>query len=155
MSFWYHMFGDNIGTMDVNVNGHNEFTVTGQQQTANCQPWLQGIVDVSQYAGTTIEVQICMSEGNGSISTFESDISVDHIQVFACQPVGLPAPWTGSDIGNNPAGNDFDYDRDTEIFTVVNGGSNGYSNTQDNMAFASQAICGNGFHYCQSRRCIW
>ena len=35
LSFWYHMFGDNIGELAVNVDGTNEFSVTGQQQTAN------------------------------------------------------------------------------------------------------------------------
>ena len=88
LSFWYHMFGDNIGTLTVNVDGGAvEFTETGQQQTANCQPWLQGAIDVSAYAGMSPSVQICMTEGNGAISTFESDISIDHIQVFACAQV--------------------------------------------------------------------
>ncbi len=87
LSFWYHMFGDNIGTLEIFVNGISEFSVSGQQQTANCQPWLQGSIDFTPYAGTTPTVQICMSEGNGAISTFESDISIDHIQLFACAEV--------------------------------------------------------------------
>ena len=94
-SFWYHMFGDNIGTFTVNVNGANEFTATGQQQTANCQPWLQGAIDATALAGTSPTVQICMTEGNGAVSTFESDISIDHFQLFACAQIcelTCPAP---------------------------------------------------------------
>ncbi|MEO1518977.1 MAG: HYR domain-containing protein, partial [Bacteroidota bacterium] len=87
LSFWYHMFGDNIGTLEILVNGASEFSVSGQQQTANCAPWLQGTVDVTALAGTTAAVQICMSEGDGSVSTFESDISIDQIQIFACAQV--------------------------------------------------------------------
>ena len=87
LSFWYHMFGDNIGTLEIFVNGGSQFSVSGQQQTANCQPWLQGSIDMTPFAGTTPTVQICMSEGNGQISTFESDISIDHIQLFACAQV--------------------------------------------------------------------
>ena len=78
------MFGDNIGTLEVFVNGTSEFSVSGQQQTENCQPWLQGAIDVTALAGTTAAVQVCMSEGDGSVSTFESDISFDHFQLFGC-----------------------------------------------------------------------
>ncbi|MTB52224.1 hypothetical protein E1J53_0014705, partial [Lewinella sp. W8] len=84
LSFWYHMFGDNIGTLEVFVNGNSEFSLSGQQQTANCEPWRQGSIDVSALEGTTATVQICMSESNGQISTFESDISIDHLELFAC-----------------------------------------------------------------------
>ncbi|MEM1323466.1 MAG: hypothetical protein AAGG75_24580, partial [Bacteroidota bacterium] len=87
MSFWYHMFGDNIGTLEIFINGTSEFSVSGQQQTANCQPWLQGSIDVTALAGTSPTVQVCMSEGNGAVSTFESDISIDHLQIFACAAV--------------------------------------------------------------------
>ena len=86
LSFWYYMFGDNIGTLEIFINGGSVFSVSGQQQTANCQDWLQGAIDVSALAGTSPTVQICMTEGVGS-STFEGDISIDHIQVFACAEV--------------------------------------------------------------------
>ena len=82
LSFWYHMFGLNIGELTVNVDSNEEFSVTGQQHTANGQAWLQGLVDLSAYAGSSVSLQICMSEGDGSVSTFQSDISIDHIQIF-------------------------------------------------------------------------
>ncbi|MEO1413459.1 MAG: hypothetical protein AAFW73_26510, partial [Bacteroidota bacterium] len=103
LSFWYHMFGDNIGTLSVDVNSGAElFTIMGQQQTENCQPWQQGSIDVSAFAGTDITVQVCMTEGDGSVSTFESDISFDHLQVFACAAVceiTCPADLT---VNNTP-----------------------------------------------------
>jgi len=141
MSFWYHMFGDNIGSMDIDINGNTEFTVSGQQQTANCQNWLQGAIDVSAHAGTTITMTVCMQEGNGSISTFESDISIDHIQIFGCKPI-LPEGWTSDDIGNS--NNEFEYDFDTETFLLGSDGNNGASTTTDNVAFVGQQICGDG-----------
>ena len=46
-------------------------------------------MDLSSHAGSSVPLQICMSEGNGSVSTFESDISIDHIQVSnGCTPAG-------------------------------------------------------------------
>ena len=86
MSFWYHMFGDNIGTLEVFLNGASAWSLSDQQQTANCQAWEQGDIDVTALSGTNATVQICMSEGNGAVSTFESDISIDHLQVFGCTP---------------------------------------------------------------------
>ncbi|MEM9835022.1 MAG: hypothetical protein AAF828_00885, partial [Bacteroidota bacterium] len=84
ISFWYHMFGANIGTLEVFVDGNSEFSVSGQQQTANCQAWLRGEVDVTALAGASPTVQICMSEGNGAFSSFESDIAIDQFEVYAC-----------------------------------------------------------------------
>jgi regulation of enolase protein 1 (concanavalin A-like superfamily) len=145
MSFWYHMFGDNIGTMDIEINGGLEFTVSGQQQTQNCQPWLQGDIDVSAYAGTDIDVKICMSEGNGAISTFESDISIDHIQVFGCRPKNIVFPgWQTADIGTSIDDNCYFYDANTGEYTLTSGGNNATSSTTDNVAFSYQTLCGNG-----------
>lgn len=54
-------------------------------------------------------------------------------------------PWSASDIGS-PAGNAFAQNpcNGSGLFTVTNGGSNGYSNTADNTAMINQTICGNG-----------
>jgi|GEM_PF-814081 len=89
LSFWYYMFGDNIGDLIINVNGTQEFIATGQMQTSQTDPWLQGEVDLSAYAGLMVTIQVCMTEGNGAISTFESDTSIDHMQIFNC---ALPPP---------------------------------------------------------------
>jgi hypothetical protein len=92
LSFWYHMFGSNIGTLEVFVNNNSEFILSGQQQTENGQPWEQGTADLSGYAGQNITLRICMSEGNGAISSFESDISIDYIEIVgACRRAdGIP-----------------------------------------------------------------
>jgi hypothetical protein len=102
-SFWYYMFGDNIGTMDIFVNGNLEFSVSGQMQTSQFDPWLQGTFNMDAYAGMMATIQICMSEGNGAISTFESDLSIDHFQVLGC--VTAPIISCPMDItANNDAG---------------------------------------------------
>jgi hypothetical protein len=82
----------NIGTLEVFVNNNSEFILSGQQQTENGQPWEQGTADLSGYAGQNITLRICMSEGNGAISSFESDISIDYIEIVgACRRAdGIP-----------------------------------------------------------------
>ena len=95
MTFWYHMFGSNIGDLEVLANGTSVFLLSGQQQTANCQPWEQAIVDLSAFAGTTVSLQVCMSEGDGSVSTFESDMAFDQLEIFGCSATAPPPPPTG------------------------------------------------------------
>lgn len=84
LSFWHYMFGDNIGVLSVDVTGSGvtQFTVNGQQQTENGQAWQQGFLNLSAEAGEMVTIEVCMSEGDGAISTFESDLSLDHLQIF-------------------------------------------------------------------------
>ena len=84
LSFWFYMFGDNIGTLSVDASGLglSQFTLGGQQQTENGQAWQQGFLNLNFEAGAVVDIQVCMTEGDGSVSTFESDISIDQIQIF-------------------------------------------------------------------------
>lgn len=106
--------------------------------------------DANGEADRASEVTTCLQAGvtyyiewddSWSIASFNWNISYNGIG--ECGPSGdLPAPWTANDIGNTGNGNDYGFDNGT--FAVTSGGRNGSSNTNDNMAFASQAICGNG-----------
>jgi hypothetical protein len=53
----------------------------------------------------------------------------------------LPFPWIGSGVGAE-CNNDFGFDSGT--FAITACGRNGYSNAADNIAYASQTLCGNG-----------
>ncbi len=100
MSFWHHMFGGWIGDLEIFINGTSSYLVSGQQQTANCQPWDQGSIDVTPFAGTTIAVQICMSEATtGTGFTWTSDISIDHLQIFGTQPLAVCGNTTVDLVG--------------------------------------------------------
>ena len=104
--------------------------------------------DVNGLADQASEVTTCLQAGvtyyiewdnRWSIASFDWSISFNG--TGECGSGGdLPAPWTANDVGSGA--NDFGFDNGA--FTVTNGGSNGYSNSNDNIAFASQTICGNG-----------
>jgi regulation of enolase protein 1 (concanavalin A-like superfamily) len=104
--------------------------------------------DINGLADQASEVTTCLQAGvtyyiewddRWSIASF--DWSISYNGTGDCGTGGdLPAPWTANDIGSGA--NDFGFDNGA--FTVVSGGSNGYSNSNDNTAFASQTICGNG-----------
>ena len=81
-SFWYHMFGDNMGDLSVRAVGNNIdsllVTISGQQQTAETDPWKRQILDLTPFKDSTIHFVFTGVRGNG----FESDISIDDIELF-------------------------------------------------------------------------
>ncbi|WP_299215806.1 choice-of-anchor D domain-containing protein [uncultured Dokdonia sp.] len=82
-SFDYHMYGNRTGRLTLQVSDNagttwtDLFTVNGQQQSAENRPWRKEIVDISAYAGNTINLRFVGRTGTG----FDSDISVDNVVV--------------------------------------------------------------------------
>jgi len=103
LTFNYHMFGNEIGTLDVLVNGTtNVWTLSGQQQASDTTPWELGLIDLSAYAGQTISVTFRAT----SAGTFEGDIAIDNVafdELPACPvPNALSATMitdTTADLG--------------------------------------------------------
>ena len=110
MSFWYYMFGGNVGTLQISAapagttNFTTIFSLSGQQHsTANCtaNDWLQGVADLSSFAGQPIDIRIRGINGTQGTS-FQGDILLDLLQVIGC---GIPCTITcPADIvvGNDP-----------------------------------------------------
>ena len=82
LSFWYHMFGADMGTLDLEVSEvsadecgtwTNVFSLSGDQG----DQWFDAVVDLSPWAGQTIAIRFV---GTDSIS-YTSDMAVDDIQV--------------------------------------------------------------------------
>jgi len=84
LSFWYHMFGATIGTLNVGISTTgaagtytNVFTRSGQQHFATGDPWLPANINLNAYIGQTIHIRF---QGIRSTS-FTGDISIDDIVV--------------------------------------------------------------------------
>ena len=78
LAFWYHMYGSDIGSLDVEVSADcitwtNVWTLSGNQGNS----WLQANVDLSAYAGLTITVQFVGTRG----SAWAGDMAIDDISV--------------------------------------------------------------------------
>jgi len=79
----YHMFGSETGTFKVEIKTigssiyTTEFMVTGQQQSASADSYLQAIVDLKPYAGETVNVRFIGERGSGTTS----DIAIDDFVV--------------------------------------------------------------------------
>lgn len=87
LTFWYHMRGDQMGSLivDVNVNGtavQNLWTVSGNQGSE----WKQGWLNLSPYIGqSNIRIRFRAITGSG----VRSDIAIDDIRVALLNPAVL------------------------------------------------------------------
>ncbi len=84
LTFWYHMYGSTIGTLDVEVSDDctswtNVWSLSGNQSNA----WYQASVNLDAYAGSVIKVRFIGTRG----SSYTGDIAIDDIAVDA---VGVP-----------------------------------------------------------------
>jgi len=102
-SFYYHMYGAAIGSLHLDVfNGswnNDAFVLNGQQQNAQGDAYLQANVDLSAYAGqNNIIVRFRGIVGNGSASTYYSDIAFDLIEVVEGVAPEIPVADFTADI---------------------------------------------------------
>jgi len=92
LGFNYHMFGNQMGALDVLVNGTtNVFTISGEQQTSATADWELAVIDLTAYAGQSISVTFRAT----SAGTYEGDMAIDNVrfdELPACiMPNGLTA----------------------------------------------------------------
>lgn len=82
VSFWYHMFGEAIGSLSLEVyeNGTwvNLYTVNNQQQSTEDAQWLSQTINLFQYAGDTMQFRFLAIKGFG-LPAFNGDIAIDDI----------------------------------------------------------------------------
>lgn len=104
LSFWYHMFGDDMGVLRTSVIVGGVATqldsIVGQQQTAETDPWLERVVNLAAYQGQTVQI---VFTGNRE-GSFEGDMALDDIQVF--QPPASDLSLLGTDLGSSACGLD-------------------------------------------------
>lgn len=82
-SFYYHMYGQDMGDLlldisdDMETTWTNLVTITGEQQTAEDDPWLLQYVDLTAYGGQTIKLRFSGKTGSG----YRSDMAIDNIAI--------------------------------------------------------------------------
>lgn len=85
-SFYYHMYGGSMGTLDVDLStdngmtyGTNLWSQSGQSQTSNSDAWDLATIDLSPYVGQTIKIRF----SGTSSSSYTSDMAIDDISLTA------------------------------------------------------------------------
>ncbi|QTY27999.1 choice-of-anchor J domain-containing protein [Flavobacterium sp. CS20] len=104
LSFWYHMYGADIGTLAVDVKTSTSanfdldvFTLSGEQQTAETDPWIQQFVDLSTYAGETIQFRFRVIRGNG----FAGDVAIEDVLIDEAPSCFTPTGLSVVNVGND------------------------------------------------------
>ena len=108
LSFWYHMFGAGMGSLSVEVRSGGTtttiFTISGQQQTAETDPWLEAVADLTPWAGQSVQLVFVGTRG----IDFTGDLAIDDISIF--QPslvdvkgLAVTAPEPGCGLTANEA----------------------------------------------------
>ncbi|MBN1766242.1 MAG: hypothetical protein JW860_13360 [Sedimentisphaerales bacterium] len=96
LSFYYHMYGSNIGTLNVDVYdglwNNGVWSLSGQQHSSSSDPYTQAIVDLSGYTGT-IKIRFRAVAAGG----YRGDMVIDDIEVTGIigQDITPPAPPSG------------------------------------------------------------
>ncbi len=85
LSFWYHMYGQTMGTLTIDVYSHTSntwtndfFSITGDQG----DQWLEQQVDLTLFAGQTVHIRFSGLTG----TDFYSDISIDDVSMLNLIP---------------------------------------------------------------------
>jgi len=88
LSFDYHMYGADMGSLSVVVNGTTVWNVSGQQHASNGAAWSNQVLDLSAYANSCyVNIQFINNTG----SNYRSDIGLDNINIINKEYV-----WTGA-----------------------------------------------------------
>ncbi|AXG69283.1 fibronectin type III domain protein [Kordia sp. SMS9] len=87
LTFFLHAFGDDIGTLNVNVGTsatgpfNTELTWSGDIQTADTDAWVPVGIDLTAYLGQVIYIEFSYG---GTGAGFEGDLSIDFMRVETC-----------------------------------------------------------------------
>lgn len=100
MSFWYHMFGNSIGSLQIAVSANGGAystikTITGQQQTSKAAAWVEDIVDLSAYSNDTIIVRFRSVQ---TVFGTAGDVAIDDISIYELP--SCPKPNNVSFVSN-------------------------------------------------------
>jgi hypothetical protein len=119
LNFWYFMYGAGMGEFRVLVEDFNTGLITpiwslsGQQQTAASDDWLEASLDLTAYAGNTVRILFVSERG---INTF-SDIGLDDVIIFE------PLPTDAGAVAVSPTGTSCYSAAEQVDLTFVNFGS--------------------------------
>lgn len=91
LKFDYHSYGSDIGSLEVLVRTNNQETllniITGPQQTLESEPYIEELIDLSNFTGQIIQIIFKVTDFNGG---FECDVAIDNFEVretIVCNPI--------------------------------------------------------------------
>ncbi|PTM11363.1 MAG: hypothetical protein DA408_13640, partial [Bacteroidetes bacterium] len=103
LSFSYHLYGINIGSLRVTVSADGGFTWTERWRVTGNQgdKWIRAYVGLGDYPdGSTLQIRIVGVKGDGVYG----DIAIDEIRLHGSQDVGFPGNSLYVDADNDGFG---------------------------------------------------
>ncbi|MEX2634091.1 MAG: fibronectin type III domain-containing protein, partial [Balneolales bacterium] len=98
----YHFYGATIDTFLVSVDDGNGYvfidTIIGEQQADNPEPWLIRELDLSAFAGATVNVRFTARKGGTSC-----DYAIDDFWIRETPSCNVPTALSSQDITENSA----------------------------------------------------
>lgn len=76
-TFNYHMFGSNTGNLAVRINDGSGWTTLWLEEGAQGNNWNTAVIDLSAFAGQTIQLRLDSTTGLGE----RSDIAIDNVRL--------------------------------------------------------------------------
>ncbi len=101
LTFWYHMWGPDIDTLAIDIfDGttwtNNIYTIVGQQQANQTDPWLKASVNLTPYIFVMERFRFRALRG----ASYGGDISIDDIYIEEPQPFDImPLEWITPQTG--------------------------------------------------------
>lgn len=97
LTFWYHMYGTGIGSLEVQIDNGNGFTTlqtwNGAQQVSGTDPWNEAVISLSAYANDTVVLRF--KANKSSFSTL-ADAAIDDLSID--EAPNCPKPFNVSAI---------------------------------------------------------
>jgi len=100
-SFWYHMYGANMGTLYVELSTDNGatfpniiHTLSGEDQTSNADAWKQVNINLAAYLGNTIKIRFRGARG----TDYTGDIAIDDVSMTATLSSAVEIDITGKGL---------------------------------------------------------
>ncbi len=105
LSFWYHMYGSDMGTLLVEVENEQGdvatvWSLSGEQQANNSDPYLQAFASLNDFVGDTVMLRFVGVYGgsfDGDMAI--DDISIDNASVDAVSVLRLASPALPGCVG--------------------------------------------------------
>ncbi|WP_127844918.1 fibronectin type III domain-containing protein, partial [Psychroflexus aestuariivivens] len=102
IEFYYHMFGNAIGTLSLEVknfennNWTQVFSISGQQQLSSEADWTRQEVDLSSFSNQTVDIRFVATRTSG----FAGDIAIDKVSVLEATTCLVPTNINISNISD-------------------------------------------------------
>ena len=98
LSFYYHMYGANMGALHVDVFNNGAWTndlivLDGQQQTSGISPWIEQTVVLNGFTGN-VQIRFRGIKGNG----YQSDMAIDDVKIIEAPTCPVPTNFTVNNI---------------------------------------------------------